>query len=159
MIDGSIGQSAASYVPNGTHDGTATTSEGDAEGGRRTPHQQRENNEQENVTFTSSTRPTALILEHDTPNVDRDTPSPAPHSLPTPTSISPSVSIEQHMIAEPGMAHRLPKRGSFSPGCSVKSLPRDIAAEYNVHHGPVDSTTAGHEELYGLVDRYVSFQL
>ncbi|KAK3828701.1 MAG: rab-GTPase-TBC domain-containing protein [Benniella sp.] len=154
MIDGSIGQSAASYVPNGTHDGTATTSEGDAEGGRRTLHQQRENNEQENVTFTSSTRPTALILEHDTPNVDRDTPSPAPHSLPTPTSISPSVSIEQHMIAEPGMAHRLPKRGSFSPGCSVKSLPRDIAAEYNIHHGPVDSTTAGHEELYGLVDRY-----
>ncbi|KAI8361403.1 hypothetical protein B0O80DRAFT_158105 [Mortierella sp. GBAus27b] len=168
MIDGSRGrQSAASYVPNGTHDSTATsTSEGDADASRRTPHPQppteetgsmgRENEEQENVTSTSSTRTHSLILEHDSTSVDMGTSitSPARHT-PIPPSNSSSESIEHHMIAESSTAPhaRPPKRASLSPGCSMASIPRDVSAAYNNQLDLEDSAT-NLEELYGKVDRY-----
>lgn len=172
MIDESIGQqSAASYVPNGTHDSTATsTSKGcgvlllpSASPQPRTEQtgsMQRENEEQENVTSASSTRTPSLNLELDSTSVDMDTSvsTPARH---TPTPPPSDSSSEQHNIMPessptPNSGPAATKRRSLSPGHSMASL-RDISAAYNNHQDLADSAAERHERLYGLVDRWVLF--
>ncbi|KAG0004167.1 hypothetical protein BGZ65_000825 [Modicella reniformis] len=169
-------QSAASYVHNGTHD--SQTSEGDADGSRRTPHQQqwtaeetgimgREKEEHENVTTSTSTPTDSLILEHDSTSVDVDMSmtTSARHTASIPPSVSSSVSTGLHMIAESSTVlnsvmgqppSTIIHRGSLSSAWSTTSLPRDISALYS--RDPANSAAATavlmEERLYGLVDRY-----